>query len=137
MTDPPRTDPRNKLGLTDQQWKQRLTPEQHRVLRQQGTERPFTGRYTDTTDPGTYRCAACDHPLFASDDKYHSGCGWPAYARAMDQAVDEHRDTSHGMVRTEVTCANCGSHLGHVFDDGPPPTGLRYCINSVAVKLEP
>jgi peptide-methionine (R)-S-oxide reductase len=129
-------EPRNKLGLTDDQWRQRLTPEQHRILRRQGTERPFTGGYTDTTDPGTYRCAACDHPLFASDEKFHSGCGWPAYSRAMGGAVDEHRDVSHGMVRTEVTCANCGSHLGHVFDDGPPPTGLRYCINSVAVRLD-
>ncbi|MEM9166824.1 MAG: peptide-methionine (R)-S-oxide reductase MsrB [Planctomycetota bacterium] len=129
-------DPRNKLGLTDDEWKARLTPEQYRVLRQQGTERAFTGEYTDTTDPGTYRCAACDHPLFESGVKFHSGCGWPSYSAAKEGSVDEIEDTSHGMVRTEVTCANCGSHLGHVFPDGPPPTGLRYCINSLAVKLE-
>ncbi len=130
------TNPRNKLGLSDDQWRRKLTPEQYRVLRQQGTERAFTGEYTDTTDPGIYRCAACDHPLFESGQKFHSGCGWPSYSAAKDGAIDEHTDTSHGMTRTEVTCVNCGSHLGHVFPDGPPPTGLRYCINSVAVKLE-
>ena len=129
-------DPRNKLGLSDAEWKARLTPEQYRVLRQQGTERAFTGEYTDTTDPGTYRCAACDHPLFQSDEKFHSGCGWPSFSKAGPGTVDEHVDTSHGMTRTEVTCANCGSHLGHVFPDSPPPTGLRSCINSVAVKLD-
>lgn len=129
------TDPRNKLGLSDDQWKAKLTPEQYRVLRQQGTERAFTGEYTDTTDPGTYRCAACDHPLFESGEKFHSGCGWPSFSKAQAGTVDEHVDSSHGMTRTEVTCANCGSHLGHVFPDGPPPTGLRYCINSVSVKL--
>ncbi|MEM8756581.1 MAG: peptide-methionine (R)-S-oxide reductase MsrB [Planctomycetota bacterium] len=129
-------DPRNKLGLTEAEWKARLSPEQYRVLRQQGTERAFTGEYTDTTDAGIYRCAACDHPLFESGTKFHSGCGWPSYHAAKPGSVDEIEDTSHGMVRTEVTCANCGSHLGHVFPDGPPPTGLRYCINSVSVKLE-
>ncbi|MEM9662855.1 MAG: peptide-methionine (R)-S-oxide reductase MsrB [Planctomycetota bacterium] len=135
------TDPRNKLGLSEAEWKARLTPEQYRVLRQQGTERAFTGEYTDTTDAGVYRCAACDFPLFESGEKFHSGCGWPSYSAAKRDpegkpSVDEIEDTSHGMVRTEVTCTNCGSHLGHVFPDGPPPTGLRYCINSVAVKLQ-
>ena len=115
-----------------------LTPEQYHVLREKGTERPFTGEYDHTFEPGTYHCAGCGKELFTSDAKYDSGCGWPAFsAPASGEAVDEETDVSHGMVRTEVTCSACGGHLGHVFPDGPVPTGLRYCINSAALKHEP
>ena len=127
-----------KVYKTDEEWRQVLTPEQYRVLREKGTERPFTGEYEHTKATGVFRCAACGQELFLSDTKFDSGCGWPSfYAPAKPDQVEESEDTSHGMRRTEVTCSRCGSHLGHVFPDGPRPTGLRYCINSVSLKLEP
>ena len=127
----------NKVVKTDAEWRAELSPEQYHVLREQGTERPFSGEYDHVFEPGTYHCAGCGAELFASDAKYDSGCGWPAFsAPASGEAVDEETDVSHGMVRTEVTCSACGGHLGHVFPDGPRPTGLRYCINSAALKLE-
>lgn len=125
------------IEKTDAEWREQLTPEQYRILRQKGTERAFTGGYWDTKTPGTYRCAGCGEELFSSEAKFDSGCGWPSFDRPMDEAgVEEHRDTSHGMIRTEVTCRRCGGHLGHVFPDGPPTTGLRYCINSAELKLD-
>ena len=126
-----------KIEKSNAQWRQELSPEQYRVLREKGTEAPFSGEYDHTFEPGTYHCAGCGAELFASDAKYDSGCGWPAFsAPASGQAIDEETDTTYGMVRTEVMCAACGGHLGHVFPDGPQPTGLRYCINSAALKLE-
>lgn len=127
-----------RLQLSDAAWRARLTPEQFRVMREQGTEVAFTGRYWDHHARGTYTCAACAAPLFASTDKFDSGTGWPSYTRPVAPGrVEEVRDASHGMVRTEVRCARCGGHLGHVFDDGPPPTGLRYCINSASLSFRP
>jgi len=128
----------DKVVHTDAAWRKILTPEQYRVMREKGTERPFTGKYTDTETSGVYRCAACGEPLFLSDDKFHSGCGWPAFSKPIDATkVVETKDESYGMVRTEITCAKCGAHQGHVFDDGPGPTHLRYCINSVSIDLAP
>lgn len=125
------------LPTTDEQWRQRLTPEQYQVLRQQGTEPAFTGMYWDAKDEGVYRCAACETPLFRSDDKYDSGTGWPSFTRPVDaDAVTTVEDRAHGMRRTEVRCAHCDSHLGHVFPDGPGPTGERYCMNSLALDLD-
>jgi peptide-methionine (R)-S-oxide reductase len=126
-----------KIEKTEQQWRAELAPEQYRVLREKGTEPPFSGEYDHVFEPGTYRCAGCGAELFESEAKYDSGCGWPAFhSPAGEDAIDEEIDTSHGMVRTEVLCASCGGHLGHVFPDGPHPTGLRYCINSAALRLD-
>jgi peptide-methionine (R)-S-oxide reductase len=127
-----------KVQKSEEQWRQELSPEQYRVLREKGTERAFTGEYDHVFADGVYRCAGCGAELFESETKYDSGCGWPAFsAPASGEAVDQEVDASHGMVRVEVTCSNCGGHLGHVFPDGPRPTGQRYCINSAALKLEP
>ncbi|HUN89271.1 MAG TPA: peptide-methionine (R)-S-oxide reductase MsrB [Terriglobales bacterium] len=127
-----------KIKKTEEEWRQQLTPEQYHILREKGTERAFTGEYTNTKTPGTYLCAACGQELFGSDSKFDSHCGWPSYYEPLkEDAVDEHEDHSYGMSRTEVTCSRCGGHLGHVFPDGPNPTGLRYCINSASIKLDP
>jgi len=127
----------DKIRKTDEEWRRSLTAEQYRILREKGTERPFTGQYAESADPGTYLCAGCGLELFASDSKFNAGCGWPSFYQPLEGApVEENEDLSHGMRRTEVTCARCGGHLGHVFPDGPRPTGMRYCINSAALRLD-
>ena len=125
----------DKLVLNDEEWRKRLTPEEYQVLRKHGTERPHSGCFVGTKERGTYVCAGCGNPLFKSGEKFESGTGWPSFTQPIQKdAVTEYRDASYGMVRTEVRCARCDGHLGHVFPDGPPPTGLRYCMNSVAMK---
>ena len=121
---------------SEDEWKQKLTPEAYRVLREKGTEAPFSGALLHEARDGVYRCAACGNPLFPSDAKFDSGTGWPSFDQALPGAVVETADTSHGMKRVETTCANCGSHLGHLFDDGPTATGKRYCMNSVCLGFE-
>ncbi len=127
-----------KVTKTEQEWKHQLSPEQYQVARQAGTERAFTGKYWNTKDKGTYNCVCCGEPLFSSDTKFDSGTGWPSfYEPVQEGAVDTHTDQAYGMVRTEVRCAKCDAHLGHVFEDGPTPTGLRFCMNSASLDLKP
>ncbi|GGH04339.1 peptide-methionine (R)-S-oxide reductase MsrB [Silvibacterium dinghuense] len=125
-----------KIQKSEEEWRDQLTPEQYYIARQKGTEPPFTGAFYRHSENGVYHCVACDAPLFTSETKFDSGCGWPSFYQPIAGALDEHEDLSHGMHRIEVTCARCGAHLGHVFPDGPKPTGDRYCINSVSLNFE-
>lgn len=128
----------HKLHKSDEQWRKELTPEQYHITREKGTEAPFTGEYCHTKDAGMYRCSNCGNELFSSERKYDSGSGWPSFdAPISGDQVELVQDTSHGMSRTEVVCERCGAHLGHVFEDGPPTTGQRYCINSASLRLDP
>lgn len=127
-----------EMPKTEAEWRAKLAPEQYQILREAGTERPFSGKYNDTKTPGSYKCAGCGTELFSSDTKFESGSGWPSFYQALDPAkIKEVEDSAYGMVRTEVRCATCDGHLGHLFPDGPRPTGMRYCINSAALDLEP
>lgn len=131
-------DKKQPKDMSEAEWKETLTPEQFHVLRQKGTERAFTGPYCNTFELGTYSCAACSSKLFKSDTKFDAGCGWPSFFEAVaPDVVTEHKDVSHGMARTEICCTSCGGHLGHVFPDGPPPTGLRYCMNGTSMIFTP
>jgi len=127
----------DKIQKSEKDWKAILTPNQYHVTRQKGTEPPFTGEYESTDTPGAYKCICCGQELFRSEAKFHSGCGWPSFTAPSDSSsIESTSDSSHGMLRTEITCSRCGAHLGHVFDDGPGPAGLRYCINSVSLQLD-
>lgn len=137
-SDFPTPGPDGKVRLSDEEWRSRLTPEQYRVLRSKGTERPWTCGLLEIKEAGTFHCAGCDLPLFSTDAKFDSGTGWPSFFKPVsEEAIGTEIDRSHGMVRTEVHCSRCGGHLGHVFEDGPRPTGLRYCINGVSVRFVP
>ena len=126
---------KNKNDLSEQEWKEKLTPEEYHILREKGTERPFSGEYDKFYEDGTYKCAGCGTELFSSSSKYDSGCGWPAFYEALPEKIEEYEDNSFGMKRIEITCENCGGHLGHVFNDGPQPSGLRYCVNSISLDF--
>ncbi|PRP66166.1 peptide-methionine (R)-S-oxide reductase MsrB [Nonlabens agnitus] len=122
--------------MTEEEYKSKLTPEQYHVLREKGTERPFTGEYNTHYEDGVYSCAACGNELYKSEAKFDSGCGWPSFDDEIEGAIERKRDSTHGMIRTEILCANCGSHLGHVFNDGPTNTGIRHCVNSLCLDFE-
>ncbi|MGD2128645.1 MAG: peptide-methionine (R)-S-oxide reductase MsrB [Lysobacterales bacterium] len=127
-----------KISKTDEEWKAQLTPEQYRVTRQAGTERPFSGEYDQCWDRGVYHCVCCGQPLFDSESKFNAGCGWPSFRSELEVAgIEQRPDFSHGMSRIELRCSHCGAHLGHIFPDGPPPTGMRYCINSASLVFRP